>query len=330
MPMPIKRRARLAATVAFLSWFVAESAWAHTPVKTVTLSDWHGRLDVLSILFLFGGAFSVGWFRLRARSALVAPVWRLLSYLAGLGMICLALLSPIDPLSSVFFTLHMTQHLLLLMMAPLFLLLANPMAASLWGCPARLRLKVGKLLTRHSWFRRALWALTFMPVAWSLYVIDLWAWHYPLLYQLALREPHIHDLEHLLFFFTALLFWWPIVNPAPRLHGVKSYGYRIIYLIAATLQNTLLGMAIAIPERVLYPFYALVPHPQDFSPINDQALGGGIMWTSGHMYLIPILVLLARMLGHEDRLHGSSRMAGEASRSNLALEHELEKIRLSD
>ncbi len=297
------------ALTALLSCFVVEPAWAHTPAGSVTLTDWHARFDVLAILFIFGGAFTLGWGRLRSRNPLAAPAWQLISYLAGVAMICLALLSPIDALSSILFTVHMTQHLILLMMAPLFLLLANPMAASLWGFPTKLRLTIARLLTRRSYFRRALWALTFMPVTWALYVIDLWAWHYPLLYQAALRNPRVHDLEHLLFFFTALLFWWPIVNPAPRLHKTRSYGYRIIYLVAATLQNTLLGMAIAIPERVLYPFYALVPHPEDFSPINDQALGGGIMWTSGHMYLIPILVLLARMLSHEHKIHASPRIA---------------------
>jgi putative membrane protein len=117
---------------------------------------------------------------------------------------------------------------------------------------------------------------------------------------MALREPGVHDAEHLLFFLTALLFWWPIVNPSPRLHGEISYGYGIIYLVAATLQNTLLGMAISLPQHVLYPFCAIVPQLSELSPINDQTLGGGIMWVSGHMYLIPILILVARMFAYEE------------------------------
>ena len=141
---------------------------------------------------------------------------------------------------------------------------------------------------------------TFMPVAWTLYVVDLWAWHHPALYQMALRNEWAHNLQHLLFFSTAILFWWPIANPAPRMHRTISYGFRIVYLIAATLQNTLLGMAISLPERVLYPFYSVVPGLRDVTPINDQALGGGIMWVSGHMYLIPILMLVARMFAHEE------------------------------
>ncbi len=59
-------------------------------------------------------------------------------------------------------------------------------------------------------------------------------------------------------------------------------------------------MAISLPEKVLYPLYETMPRMLDLSPINDQALGGGIMWVSSHMYLIPILVLVARMLTREE------------------------------
>ncbi|MFQ5683552.1 MAG: cytochrome c oxidase assembly protein, partial [Candidatus Binatia bacterium] len=184
-------------------------------------------------------------------------------------------------------SMHMVQHLLLLMIAPLFLLLANPLPPFLWGFPRKVRLRMGRLLARSSVFRAVLWALTLLPVTWSVYVLNLWAWHHPALYQLALRNEWVHDLQHVLFFSTAALFWWPIANPAPRLHGLISYGYRILYLVAATVQNTLLGMAIALPERVLYPFYAAIPGLRSLSPINDQALGGGIMLVSGHMLSFP-------------------------------------------
>ncbi len=261
---------------------------------------WHWRPDVLLVLGFFGFIFIRGWLFLRRRSMRLVKKWQLALHVGGLAAILFALISPIDPLAEERLSMHMVQHLLLLMIAPLFLLLADPFAPFLWGLPRGIRLKVGRLLTRSSLFRRGLWVLTLMPVAWSLYVIDLWAWHHPFLYQLALTNRWAHDLQHLLFFSTASLFWWPIVNPAPKLHGTISYGFRVVYLIAATLQNTLLGMAISLPERVLYPFYAAAPRLRDLSPSNDQALGGGIMWVSGHMYLIPILVLVYRMLTREE------------------------------
>ncbi len=286
--------------VFIMSWFWVWHVYAHIPTESSLFADWHWRLDVLLVVAFFGAIYVRGWQRLRQRAARVTPRWQLLLYLAAIVSILSALISPIDSLASARLSMHMVQHLLLLMIAPLFFLLANPLAAFLWGLPRKWRLRVGRLLARSSPFRRGLWVLTLMPVAWSLYVVNLWVWHHPFFYELGLKNQWAHDIEHLLFFFTAVIFWWPVVNPAPRLHGAISYGFRIVYLVAATLQNTILGMAISLPNKVLYPFYETVPRLRDLSPINDQALGGGIMWVSGHMYLVPIIVLVARMLTHEE------------------------------
>ncbi|MFQ5850626.1 MAG: cytochrome c oxidase assembly protein [Candidatus Binatia bacterium] len=280
---------------------LATATWGHSGTERGALTRWDWRLDVLLVVTLCGAIYSAGWVRLRTRYPRIAPRWQLGLYLGALGAICLALVSPIDALADDLLSMHVVQHLLLLMIGPLFFLLANPLPASLWGLPTSLRHRIGHLLARHSLLRRALKFSTLMPVAWTFYVINLWAWHHPSLYQAALRDQWVHDIQHLSLFFTALFFWWPIANPAPKLHRAPSSGFRIVYLIAATAQNTLLGMAIALPERVLYPFYAVIARLRDFSPINDQALGGGLMWVSGHMYLIPILVLVARMLHHEEQ-----------------------------
>ena len=275
-------------------------AWAHAATNAASASDWQWRPEVLSPLILFGTLYGRGWFRLRSLNPSAVSTGQFALYLLGLSAICVALVSPIDSLATSLLSMHMVQHLLLLMIAPLCIFLADPLPSFLWGLPSKLRLRAGFLLSPGSLVRRVLWTLTLLPVSWTIYVLNLWAWHSPALYQVALREPMIHDAEHFLFFLTALLFWWPIVNPSPRLHGEISYGYRIIYLVAATLQNTLLGMAISIPERVLYPLYATVPQLRALAPIDDQALGGGIMWVSGHMYLIPILVLVARLVKQEE------------------------------
>jgi cytochrome c oxidase assembly factor CtaG len=97
--------------------------------------------------------------------------------------------------------------------------------------------------------------VTWLPVAGLLYTANLWLWHHPLAYEAALRSDPIHDVEHLAFFGSAILFWWPLVNPAPRRRwpsGGLYYGARIAYLILATAQNTLLGAIIGLTERVLY------------------------------------------------------------------------------
>jgi len=272
------------------------------PTLMAVLAPWSWRPAVVLVVATLGSAYACGWARLRgAGHRRLARWWRLLLYLAGLGVLVAALLSPIDRLASLLFTAHMIQHLLLTMVAAPLLLLGNPLPAGLWGLPRRARRAAGRLLIRNAAFRKVLWAVTLMPIAWLLHVGTVWTWHLPVAYEAALRNHFIHDLEHLTFFGTALLFWWPIVEPAPRLHARVPPGFEILYLIAATGQNTLLGAVIALPERVLYPYYATPTHLFGLRPLDDQALAGGIMWTSGHMYLLPILLVVAKMLGREQQ-----------------------------
>jgi cytochrome c oxidase assembly factor CtaG len=260
---------------------------------------------VVLVLAVAGLLYGRGWWGLRVRGArALASGWRLAAYLGGLAAIAVALLSAIEYLAEISLTAHMVQHQLLLMTAPPLLLLAEPFPMGLWGLPGRARPTVGRLLAPRHPVRTVLAWLTWLPVAGALYAVNLGAWHLPVAYEAALRHPVVHDLEHVAFFATAVLFWWPVVNPAPRLHRLTSglqYGYRIAYLILATGLNTLLGAVLGLSERVLYPSYAAAPQLWGGSALDDQALGGGIMWSGGHMFLVAILVLVSRALRADDR-----------------------------
>lgn len=285
-------------------------------VSLFGMVQWSFRADILLVLALAAVVYLTGWSRLRRQASGAATVSGLALYLGGIAALVTALVSPVDRLAAERLSMHMVQHILLLMVAPLGILLANPFAAVVWGLPAGIRERVAGLFREGSRLRFVMSGLTFMPVAWALYVVNLWAWHHPALYQAALNYWWLHDLEHWLFFATAVIFWWPIVNAAPLFRPGRPLGSRVVYLLAATLQNTLLGMAISLPERILYPFYGTVPVLEALSPIQDQALGGGIMWVSGHMYIIPILVLVARRLIAED---DAVNAAGGGGDGGLAL-----------
>jgi len=190
------------------------------------------------------------------------------------------------------------------MVAAPLLLLGNPLPFVMWGVPAGVRRVLGDSLARRGRLRRALRVVTSLPVAGLAYTVTLWAWHLPAAYEAALAHETVHDLEHLTFFAAATLFWWPVIAPAPRFAAPRDalyYGLRIGYLILATAQNTLLGALIGLTERVLYPSYAAAPRLFDLSPLEDQSLAGGVMWSGGHMYLVALLVLVGRALGAESR-----------------------------
>ncbi len=317
-PRPRLRSAANTAGLTLAAWWWPGALYGHggsphepLPFDALVLVfgmiPWNFRADILLALALAAAVYLTGWRRLRRQADGAATLSGLALYLGGIAALLTALVSPVDRLASERLSMHMVQHILLLMVAPLGILLANPFAAVVWGLPAAIRERFAALFRDGAPLRSALSVLTSMPVAWALYVANLWAWHHPALYQAALEYWWLHDLEHWLFFGTAVLFWWPVVNAAPLFRPMRPLGWRIVYLLAATLQNTLLGMAIALPERVLYPFYAAVPVIEKLSPVQDQALGGGIMWVSGHMYIVPILVLVAcRLIAEDDAANAAS------------------------
>ena len=233
---------------------------------------WSWRPAVLLVVGALAALYLRGWARLRRtpRTRGAAPGWRLAAYLIGLGSVFLALCSPLELLAELSFTAHMVQHQLLIMGRPPLLLLAAPFPVILWALPPPLRRRLRRTGGSPRSGAARPGSLTRMPVAGALYTVTLWGWHHPVAYEAALRYPVLHDIEHLTFFGTAVLFWWPIVNPAPRFRRLSSglmYGARIGYLILATAQNTMLGAVLGLSERVFYPSYAAAPRLLgDWSP----------------------------------------------------------------
>jgi putative membrane protein len=271
-------------------------AHGHIAAGDDTLTDWHWRWDVIFVLLVFGTLYLRGWARMRKMGG-EARLSQLLSYALALVAICCALLSPLDDLASYLLIAHMVQHELLMMIAPPLILLANPVPILVWGLGGSARLQAGNLLTRHSVIRRARDFLGWMPVAWSLYVVNLWAWHHPVLYQAALRDPWIHDVEHILFFLTALVFWWPVMRPVSRPAPIQD-GVRIFYLFLAATQDGLLSGLIALSSKILYPHYETTLRLWDLTPREDQMGGGIVMFAAGSVtYAVAILILVNSLLG---------------------------------
>jgi putative membrane protein len=146
--------------------------------------------------------------------------------------------------------------------------------------------------------------MTWMGVTLPLYMLTLWAWHYPPVFEAALRNDLIHDLQHLSFFIIGLLFWWPVINPAPKVHEHIPYGFRIFYVITATLPTMLPVMGLVFfTERIFYPYYTTVPRLWGITIIEDQSNGWAIMaLAEGTAYLTAILLLVARMAEYDERI----------------------------
>ena len=273
------------------------------PLILGLLAPWEWRPEVVLPLVVMGALYTFGWWRLRrqSRRQKLASRWRLAAYYGGLFSLALALLSPIDLLGGQLLIMHMVQHKLLIMAAAPLLWLGDPFPIVLWALPRRVRIGVGSLFTRDSLFRRMLTAATQPAICWFVFLFVYIGWHDPGLYDLALREEWVHNLEHLSFFLAAMLFWWPVVNSAPHLHKALPYWVRIIYLIAFLPPNAIAGFVIANATDIIYPHYATVPHLWGFTALEDQAWGGAIMWIWSSEMMIQAAVIMLGVSFYQEK-----------------------------
>ena len=265
--------------------------------------NWEWRPEVILTLAVLGTVYCLGWWRLRQSGHHgIANGWRLASYIGGLAVLALALLSTIDLLQQFLFSMHMVQHVLMMMIAAPLIMLANPLPISVWGLPPAVRLATSRLLARKALTRRVLRRATTPLFSWTLFTLAFWGWHIPSAYDAALRTEWIHNLEHLSFFWTAILFWWHVTGSAPRIHSHLGYGSRIVYLLTTLIHSQALAISITFAGQPIYSYYTTVPRLWNLSVMDDQALGGSIMWVpAGMMYIVAIVVLLARWLNQEER-----------------------------
>lgn len=194
----------------------------------------------------------------------------------SLGMLVLfiCLISPLDALSSQLASAHMTQHMTIMTIAAPLIAFGSPTLIISLGFPGigqalrrRLRL-MGKPLYRTS--------ANGLSLSWFLYALTMWGWHYPLLYEAALQNRFVHDLQHISFFGAALLFWKPIVDPLhrPRTNG----GLAVLYLFTTTLHATILGVFMTVAPTAWYPHYDGLTEFWGLTTLEDQQLAGLIMW----------------------------------------------------
>src|SRR6266508_1891818 len=253
-------------------------------------------------LVAIGVAYAVGYRRFaRRRHADPGYQTRGTLFILGYTALLVALLSPLHSVGEQFFSVHMVQHLLLTLVAAPLLLLSNSMPVLLWALPPRDRAAIGRLIGQPGPLRSTLVWLTQPLIAGGVFVVTQWAWHQPVLYELALASRWAHYLEHLVFFGTAVLFWWPVIGAAP-LRTPLGYPARMAYTFLGWMPNTLLGAGISLSRGPLYPTYINAAHTYGIDAAADQQLAGLIMWVPGDILFATILMLLlAAYLRHEER-----------------------------
>jgi cytochrome c oxidase assembly factor CtaG len=269
-------------------------------VAVAALASWNLDPRVIALLVLIGFVYVRGWMRGRRLVRFPNQNERMMAFLAGLSLIFFATESPLDAFDSLFLSAHMTQHLLLMMIAPPLILLGEPMLPLLRGLPkAWVKEGLGPFLTWPALRRFSGWLVSPL-ITWLIFAISTVFWHLPFFYELALSSPGWHEVQHASFFWTGILFWWPIVRPGPARYRWPLW-VGIPYLLTSDFINTGISAFYIFSDRVLYPTYEAV-RMSGLTAREDQTLAGAIMWVPGSIvYLIPAVGIAMRMLSNSRR-----------------------------
>ncbi len=263
-------------------------------------------------LLLPAAIYLRGWLALRRRDPRVWHGGKLAAFLVGLTALFLALGSPIEPFGSFLLQVHMIQHMLLMMVAPPLLWLGAPLFPMIRGVPRPIRTYWLRPVLRSRSVRRFFGQLSHPAPALALYVVTTWVWHVPGIYEVALRSPGWHRLQHLCFLGSSLLFWHAVVRPYPS-RPRWSVWLLLPYLLAADLSNTVLAALLTFSETILYPHYGQIPRLFGISALDDQSTAGVIMWVPGSVaFLFPLFGIGTRLLFGEGRTSSRPVRQGEA------------------
>ncbi len=226
------------------------------------------------------------------------PVPRSFSFLlGGLGSIALATMSALGTYDTVLLSVHMVQHMVLMMVAPVFLALGAPVTLALRTLPTRPRAML--LAVLHS---RPARVITFAPLTLALFIATPFALYYSPFYEISLRSGFWHAFLHLHFLIIGCLLMWPLIgiDPVP---GRISHPLRLLMVFLMLPFHAFLGISImSSTVLIAESWYLAFNRTWPPSPLDDQYLAGGILWASGDaLALLMLIALFVQWYAHSQR-----------------------------
>lgn len=255
---------------------------------------WNGDPWIIGGLALSGFLYALGMRRLwrNAGRGAGVPAWRIACFAAGMVTLAVSLLSPVDTLGSELFSMHMVQHELMMLVAAPLIILGHPLVLYLWAFNPGARRRIGQ------WTKlgavKGTWRTLTMPLpAWLLHAIVLWGWHFPIMFQASLKSDAVHTVQHLSFLVSALLFWAALIGTSARMRD----GSAVLYILTTLIHTGMLGALLTFSSTAWYPVYAGRTEAWGLTLLEDQQLGGLIMWVpAGFVLLLAALAVAAKVV----------------------------------
>jgi len=269
-------------------------------MAAASIGKWDLHPLVVVPLFVTLALYLLGIRRLwrRAGTGRGITPWSVTSFLAGWVTAVIAVVSPVAWLSEILFSVHMTQHTLLMLVAAPLLAFGQPLLAWLWAFDERRRERIARP------FRGArvvtAWHHATSPLAvFLIQAAALWLWHIPSWYEAALHNDAIHAFEHVCLVLAGSLFWWAMVRGR---YGRMGYGLAVVYVFLTAVHSGTLGALLTIAPDPWYLSYVRQAREWGVDPLDDQQLAGLLMWIpAGVVFIVLGLALMAAWLGESGK-----------------------------
>ena len=247
-------------------------------------------------LFLGACVYMRGWLRLRSTIPNLISTWQLAAFMSAMFALWIALGSPLRALHHELLSIHMVDHILLMVLAPSLILLGAPFRSFVYGLPQWLIRGGLAEFPRWSPVQRLGHAVGHPMFCWLAATVALIGWHIPAAFELGMRSDLWHEVEYACFFVTGLLFWWPVIQPWPHVARPLQWSI-VLYLFFATLPCDMLSAFLTFCDRVVYPCYLSGNPHFGISPLQDQESAGALMWVCvTFLYLIPAVMITTQLL----------------------------------
>lgn len=221
-----------------------------------------------------------------------AHYWRAVAFYSGLALVLIALESPIDYLSLSLFWVHMVQHCLLQVVVAPLIVVGAPWLPMWRGLPLSWRRAIAprglaffqrpRVVATGHFFRLPLVGVASLA-------LGFWVWHLPALYDLALSNEWLHDLEHLTLLLTGVIYWSQVVDSAPLKRQLPTWPLAG-YLVSGAAVMWVVAFSLGLSGQAWYaPYSHLASRPGGISAVTDQEWGAGIAWVPA---AIPFEIML--------------------------------------
>jgi putative membrane protein len=263
-------------------------------------------LAVLGGLAVSGMLYAVGCWRL-ARRGRQPSGWARSAFWVGWSSLVLAVSPPMDVAVTRWFSVHMAQHELLVLVGAPLVVAGRPLGVWLLALPKGARERAGATLASAP--LRTIGRVAARPlVAAGMHGVVIWAWHLPRLYEAAVRSEAIHAVQHATLVGTAVAFWWGVLLGS---HGRAAYGASALFVFATSVHTGVLGAIFALSGQPFYRLYA-AQSPDAAAAIADQQLAGLYMWIpAGTLLAVVGVALVAAWLAAAGRRASAAGSDGD-------------------